>query len=312
MGASMFFRTTLTDQSPVYYPANTACRSALLSADGTMAAYGYINLATTFLWELISEPVGSAVVITPTGQSGVVAELSNITKTGGYLLRLTTDAALPTKDIQTLYFGVPLPNSGLCIPALNETTQDNIDSPPGYQGKLDAFLRWCDANAGGGSPVPVGTPFDVKLGFGTQAPDSEVLGTFEMDLATVGLLATTYKVVYTMCPVDLAYVGGYVVSGEYEFVVTANSSATESTTILNSEESVAYVPEDSVDTINDINPMERDFIIRFNVSDLASVRTVTISVLFDSTDTLLALADWQIKGTITTVEMIDPDPISPP
>jgi hypothetical protein len=95
----------------------------------------------------VSEVDGSAITLgTPTSPTATAA----ITLTGGYIIRLTVDEGLGTKDIQELYFGVPLANSGLPIPALNETVQDNRDAVPGYERKMSAWMRWVDANAGGG------------------------------------------------------------------------------------------------------------------------------------------------------------------
>jgi hypothetical protein len=105
------------------------------------------DAAASYLWQVISEVDGSAITLgTPTAQTSTAA----ITLTGGYIIRLTVDEGLATKDIQELYFGVPLADSGLPIPALNETVQDNRDATPGYERKITAWIKWVDANAGGG------------------------------------------------------------------------------------------------------------------------------------------------------------------
>ena len=61
---------------------------------------------------------------------------------------------MPSEEITTLYFGFGLENSGLCIPALNETNEDNSQSPytgeRGYEDKLTEMFRWIDENASGG------------------------------------------------------------------------------------------------------------------------------------------------------------------
>lgn len=83
------------------------------------------DVATNYLWQLISQVDGSAITLgTPTAQTAT----ADIAVTGGYLIRLTTDVGLSTKDIRELYFGVPLPGSGLPIPALNETVQEDRKS----------------------------------------------------------------------------------------------------------------------------------------------------------------------------------------
>lgn len=105
--------------------------------------------ATTYLWELVSEPEGSS--ITLSGEATQTATF-NIEVTGGYLVRLTIDAALPSEDVLILYLGIPLASSGLPIPAFNEIDFDNslapYDAAYGYERKLTAFLKWCDTKLG--------------------------------------------------------------------------------------------------------------------------------------------------------------------
>lgn len=115
---------------------------------GGVVSFVAQDASTNYLWEVISEMEGSAITLgTPTAQTAT----ANITVTGGYLLRLTTDEGLPTKDIRERYFGVPLPGSGLPIPALNETIQDNRDTVnPGYERKMTAWMKSIDASVGGG------------------------------------------------------------------------------------------------------------------------------------------------------------------
>lgn len=106
---------------------------------------------TTYKFEVISEPPGSAVV--PVNPDTDICTV-DVTTEGGYLMRLTVDEGLETEDIVVLYFGIPLPNSGLCIPAFNETYFDNSQPPytgeRGYEEKLTTFLKWVDANVGSG------------------------------------------------------------------------------------------------------------------------------------------------------------------
>jgi len=124
----------------------------------------------TYLWELISEPPGSTVVVgTPTAQSCTVT----LSETGGYLMRLTVDAGLPSEDIQVLYFGVALAGSGLCIPAFNETYFDNSQPPytgeRGYEEKLTNWIKWVDGNSGKG----IRKPKVIDIVDCTQPPPTE-------------------------------------------------------------------------------------------------------------------------------------------
>lgn len=116
-----------------------------LVGDGGTVEFTAQDAATSYLWQLISQVDGSAITLgTPTAQTAT----ADIAVTGGYLLRLTTDHGLSTKDIQERYFGVPLLGSGLAIPALNETVQDNRDTVnPGYERKMTAWMKWIDATA---------------------------------------------------------------------------------------------------------------------------------------------------------------------
>lgn len=118
---------------------------------------------TSYLWQIISEPEGSAIVL---GSATSQTATMNITVTGGYLVRLTVDEGLPTKGIKERYVGVPLAASGLPIPALNETIQDNRDTDaPGYERKMVAWMKVIDATIGGGTGVfeePVGPTLSTR------------------------------------------------------------------------------------------------------------------------------------------------------
>jgi hypothetical protein len=135
---------------------------------------------TTYLWELISEPEGSAVALTTPTATSCTAD---ILVEGGYLMRLTVDAGLATEDIVVLYAGVPLPISGLPIPAFNETYFDNSQPPftgeRGYEAKLTAFFKWLDLNAGGG----VASPWAAGAGVGAIKRVLDLIGTAAGDYA---------------------------------------------------------------------------------------------------------------------------------
>lgn len=110
-----------------------------------------IGVYTTYLWEVISYPSGTVPIIDDSTAQSTDIELFN---RGGYLIRLTVDAGLVTEDALVLYAGIPLRNSGLCIPALSETTQDNSQAPfDGHRGTEDkqtSFLEWIDKCVGEG------------------------------------------------------------------------------------------------------------------------------------------------------------------
>lgn len=115
---------------------------------GTVTLEAENTLHSTYDWEITSEPEGSTSSIVGSGSSVTL----NLTTTGGYLIRLTVDAGLQTEDVLELYAGVPLAGSSLCIPAFNETIQDNSESSTskyGYERKLTRFLKWADTNIGG-------------------------------------------------------------------------------------------------------------------------------------------------------------------
>jgi len=105
----------------------------------------------TYLWEIVSEPIGSTASISnPT----LATTDMNLTIAGGHVIQLTVDKDKVTEDISARYIGIPLAESGLCIPAAWETFFDNSQSPHdglrGAEDKLTAFFRYLDAGGGGG------------------------------------------------------------------------------------------------------------------------------------------------------------------
>lgn len=131
------------------------------------------DLNDTYQWEIISEPYGSTAAASLTVPDPVNAPwlaTLELDVTGGCLGRLIYNAGQADEDISILYLGVALANSGLCIPAFNETFFDNssyaADGYKGYERKLTAFLKWCDANMFGGVAADVTvdtTNFDKNL-----------------------------------------------------------------------------------------------------------------------------------------------------
>lgn len=102
---------------------------------------------TTYKWEMASAPEGVSVTIN--NSTTHTCNFTLATK-GGYLLRLTVNEGLPAQSISTWYLAVALTNTGLCLPAMDETTQDNSQSPydgsRGWIDKTSAFLSKIDEN----------------------------------------------------------------------------------------------------------------------------------------------------------------------
>jgi hypothetical protein len=98
----------------------------------------------TYKWEVASEPYdSSATIVDDTLQDAAVTLVSR----GGYIIRLITNDGMSDMDVSELYLGVPLEHSELCIPAFNETIQDNNYPDADYRGwerKMTAFLKWVD------------------------------------------------------------------------------------------------------------------------------------------------------------------------
>lgn len=162
--------------------------SVVLEAQDAMNSYS---------WQIVSEPEGSSIVL---GTPNAPTASMDVPVTGGYLVRLTVDEGLPTKDISELYVGVPLVNSSLPIPALNETVQDNrIPSAPGYERKMTAWMKWVDANAGSGSE---GGVYEEPAGptLSTRRVDSgaTILGDYSFSSGSVNNIdvASSYCFVY--------------------------------------------------------------------------------------------------------------------
>ena len=129
---------------------------------------------TTYLWEMISAPDGVSVTIN--ASTTHTCDFPVDTR-GSYLIRLTVDAGLVTESKTTLFFSVPLQYTGLCLPAMNETNQDNSQSPydgaRGFEDKLNAFLVKLDEVAGQGV---IRKKAVIDIVDCTAAPPTEVTG----------------------------------------------------------------------------------------------------------------------------------------
>jgi hypothetical protein len=88
---------------------------------------------------------------------------------------------LINESITTLYIGIPLPNTGLCLPVANETNQDNSQIPytgdRGWSDKLEAFCRAVDVNIVGQA---IGK---LKQIVETIAPTSNEVGEIDLGLS---------------------------------------------------------------------------------------------------------------------------------
>jgi hypothetical protein len=118
---------------------------------------------SSYLWEMISGPPGETIVITnPTSHT---CEFTLSTRYG-YLIRLTVNQGEIDESATTLYIGVALLGTGGCLPALNETNQDNSQSPydgsRGTEEKINDLLIKFDN----------GVSWDLDVGFDVLQPIS--------------------------------------------------------------------------------------------------------------------------------------------
>lgn len=93
---------------------------------------------TSYLWEIVSAPPDKTIVVT--GDTTHTCSF-NLEDRDGYMVRLTVNEGLPNESITTLYIGVPMANTGLCLPAAFETNQDNSQDPyTGERGHADKVM----------------------------------------------------------------------------------------------------------------------------------------------------------------------------
>jgi hypothetical protein len=127
-----------------------ARRDMMPYTEGGEITFEAENSGLVYRWELIQPPGGTGVLSGVTGQTAtLVAE-----QDGGYIVKLTVNPSTPNEDIDLLYFGIPtiIDDTSLCLPALNETTQDNSIGHPeyGWWEKNYEFLRVLAGKAGTG------------------------------------------------------------------------------------------------------------------------------------------------------------------
>lgn len=108
------------------------------------------NSGLAYLWEVI-QPPGSSVTI---GGSGTQFATFAAELDGGYIVKLTVNPGSADEDVDSLYFGIGTDIDGelFCLPALNETVQDNSLGHPewGWWEKMYMFLRRLASLAGTG------------------------------------------------------------------------------------------------------------------------------------------------------------------
>ena len=147
----------------------------------TLEAEDQTGESSDYVWEVLSEPEGSSVsIVTPVPAAPWLVTV-DLLVTGGYLFRLTFKPGTVDEDIQVLYLGIPLTNSGLCIPASNETVFDNSyaaggsgDTYVGYERKLTALYKWIDTQVSGGGGTPGGADTEVQFNDGGSFGGAEV------------------------------------------------------------------------------------------------------------------------------------------
>ena len=178
---------------------------------------------SSYSWELVSEMDGSSITLsTPTAQTAG----ADVTVTGGYIIRLTVDDGLPTKDIQERYFGVPLAGSNLPIPAPYETIQDNRDTNyPGWERKMTAWMKYIDASVAGGGGVfeePAGpTLSTLRTGSG-----GTVAGNYSMSAGAINTIDVNSHYCFVYGGYTNASWANEVVNSTYSLVMGYNNTLT--------------------------------------------------------------------------------------
>jgi len=142
---SALFKIIQDGATPGFGVARRDMQFSSVAGDVTLEAQA---VGVTYSWTVESEPNGSSIiVVNPTSQTATIT-LPDVA--GGYIVRLVVDAGLETEDVSELYLGIPLAHLALCIPAFNETIQDNSEGSDyyGYERKLTAIYKALDASTG--------------------------------------------------------------------------------------------------------------------------------------------------------------------
>lgn len=142
------------------------------------------NAGLVYRWEVIQPPGSSVPIGSSTAQFATFAAEMD----GGYLVKLTVNPGLADEDVDILYFGIGTDINGdlFCLPALNETTQDNSLGHPewGWWEKIYIFLKQLASLAGTGGgggdtffEAGTGTDSLQRIDFGdAQGNNSWALG----------------------------------------------------------------------------------------------------------------------------------------
>jgi hypothetical protein len=122
----------------------------LAAIGGNVECEALEKAQSSYKWELISLPFGVSVAII----DGTTHTCNFALDTrGSYLIRLTVNEGLPNQYKTTLFIGVQMEGSGLCLPALGETRQDNSQSPyDGARGAEEKHLKILQWNEKRNSP----------------------------------------------------------------------------------------------------------------------------------------------------------------
>lgn len=145
------------------------------------------NSGLVYLWEIIQPPGSNVTIGSATSQTATFAAEID----GGYVVKLTVNPGSADEDVDSLYFGIGTEIDGdfYCLPALNETIQDNSLGHPewGWWEKLYSFLRVLASYAGTGG----GGDTFFEAGSGTDSLQRKDFGDAQGDNSwSLGLSST--------------------------------------------------------------------------------------------------------------------------
>jgi hypothetical protein len=153
-----------------------ARRDILPTSEAVELQFEAENAGLVYLWDVIQPPGSNVTPGSTTSQTATfAAELD-----GGYIAKLTVNPGSADEDVDSLYFGIGTDIDGnrYCLPALNETIQDNSLGHPewGWWEKLYTFLRALASYAGTGG----GDTF-FEVGDGTESLQRKDFGDAQGD-----------------------------------------------------------------------------------------------------------------------------------
>lgn len=198
-----------------------ARRDILPTSEAVELQFEAENAGLVYLWEVIQPPGSNVIIGGTTSQTATFAAEID----GGYIAKLTVNPGSADEDVDSLYFGIGTEIDGnrFCLPALNETIQDNSIGHPewGWWEKLYTFLRELASFAGTGG----GGDTFFEAGSGTDALQRKDFGTAQGDYSwSMGLGSTTVGIYSWAFGKDSIAVGVSAMAfGEYSFAVGDNS-----------------------------------------------------------------------------------------